>query len=161
MISTIVQILGTDYLGLNDATAEPMADVFTTKKTAWTFNSILPEILKKTKLPLPINAKVNKRARGDAARFATPLHDAAWWEEKTRDFDFTVEDKLDAASYNRILWTGIMGEQVPYPAERSGRDLRHNRKQFLDKYRRRLSQETHKQPPAATQDTSGNCGNNQ
>lgn len=73
-----------------------------------------------------------------AARYSKPLRDASWWEEKTKGFDFSVEDKVDAAAYNRILWQGVMGDFVPYPTARSGQDLRHNRKQLLAQYRKNL-----------------------
>jgi hypothetical protein len=29
--------------------------------------------------------------------------------------DFRGEDRLDADRYNRILWKGIMGDDVSYP----------------------------------------------
>ena len=139
VISTIVDILGIEHLGLNDADTEPMADIFTTKTQKWTFNSIIPQILKSSNLPLPMNAKNTKRS-GDiaAALYAKPLHDGAWWTEKTNGLDFSVEDKVDAAAYNRLLWQGIMGDFVPYPTARSGLDLRHNRKQLLADYRKTL-----------------------
>ena len=139
VISTIVDILGIDHLGLNDADAEPMTDIFTSKTQKWAFNSIVPEILRSSTLPLPISARKIKPA-GDllAARYSKPLRDASWWEEKTKGFDFSVEDKVDAAAYNRILWQGVMGDFVPYPTARSGQDLRHNRKQLLAQYRKNL-----------------------
>src|SRR5260370_36509268 len=112
-----------EHLGLNDADAEPMANLFSTSTQTWTFNYIVPDILKTTQLPLPMTAKRVKPAGGLlAARYSRPLHDASWWEEKTKGFDFTVEDKVDAAAYNELLWQGIMGDFVPYPGERSGRD---------------------------------------
>lgn len=139
VISTIVDVLGIDHLGLNDADTEPMADIFTANTQKWTFNSIIPEILKSSTLPLPISAR-KIRPAGDllAARYSKPLHDASWWEEKTKGFDFSVEDKLDTAKYNQILWQGLMGDFVPYPTARSGRDLRHNRKQLIAEYRKSL-----------------------
>jgi hypothetical protein len=53
--------------------------------------------------------------------------------------DFTSEDRFDFASYNRILWKGLMGSQ-PYPAAPTGIDLRHNRAELLARYRRSLKQ---------------------
>jgi hypothetical protein len=38
---------------------------------------------------------------------------------------------LDAVLYNRILWQGLVGENIPYPSARDGRDLRHNRDTLL------------------------------
>jgi hypothetical protein len=59
--------------------------------------------------------------QGDALPRST--HDAAWWEEKTKGFDFSAEDRIDSDKFNRILWEGLMGDK-PYPTTRSGADLR-------------------------------------
>jgi hypothetical protein len=44
--------------------------------------------------------------------------------------DFTSEDRMDFADYNRILWKGLMGNK-PYPADPTGIDLRQNREELL------------------------------
>ncbi|MFY9528911.1 MAG: YncE family protein [Candidatus Acidiferrales bacterium] len=141
VISTIVDILGIEHLGLNDADAEPMADCFGTRASKWTFNTIIPEILKtSTTLPLPVSAK-NVQPAADKALvviYSKPLHDAAWWAEQTEGFDFSVEDRLDAVRYNQLLWRGIMGEDRPYPAARSGLDLRRNREVLLKQWKQAL-----------------------
>ena len=49
--------------------------------------------------------------------------------------DFSVEDHLDTVKFNHILWEGTMGER-PYPDVRSGEDLRGNRQQLLEEYRK-------------------------
>jgi YVTN family beta-propeller protein len=137
MIATIVDILGMGHLGLNDADAEPMADCFQPSKANWTFNAIVPTILKtSTTLPLPISVKkvVSPKRESVDARFSKPLHDGSWWAAQTVGFDFSVEDRVNPVVYNPLLWKGIMGDSVPYPAARSGLDLRHNRKQLLRNY---------------------------
>jgi hypothetical protein len=48
--------------------------------------------------------------------------------------DFSKEDLVDGAQFNRILWQGLMGSK-PYPATPSGLDLRANRAQILARYR--------------------------
>jgi DNA-binding beta-propeller fold protein YncE len=137
MISTIVGILGMDHLGLNDAEAAPMAAVFAPTSHAWTFEAIVPEILRTSTLPLPGGAN-SGNSSGNVLRagVAKPRHDSAWWTENTAGFDFSAEDKIDSTKYNIILWQGLMGDTAPYPAERSGRDLRKNRKQLLTEYRK-------------------------
>jgi hypothetical protein len=45
---------------------------------------------------------------------------------------------MDFASYNRILWAGLMGNQ-PYPAALSGTDLRLNRAVLLADHQTSLS----------------------
>jgi DNA-binding beta-propeller fold protein YncE len=137
MISTIVELLGMEHLGLNDAEAAPMAEVFTNTPQAWTFDAIVPEILRRSHLPLAATpAAVASSYDSTAETYAEPLHDAAWWAEKTKDFDFSAEDKIDAGKYNLLLWQGLRGDATPYPVERTGRDLRHHRERLLSQYRK-------------------------
>jgi hypothetical protein len=53
--------------------------------------------------------------------------------------DFSVEDHVDGAQFNRILRQGLMGSK-PYPATPSGLDLRANRAQLLERYRANAEQ---------------------
>ena len=51
--------------------------------------------------------------------------------DKTKGFDFSVEDHLgDVDKFNRIVWQGLKGS-LPYPEQRTGADLRQNRQQLL------------------------------
>jgi hypothetical protein len=43
-------------------------------------------------------------------------HDGNWWAQQTNKMNFTKADMIDAAAYNRLLWRGIKGENVPYPS---------------------------------------------
>jgi hypothetical protein len=61
------------------------------------------------------------------------LHDAAWWAEALKPFDFHDANKIDVEAYNRVLWEGTMGD-IPYPTTRSGKDLRKNRAQLLKQW---------------------------
>jgi DNA-binding beta-propeller fold protein YncE len=108
LLRTITDILGLDHLGLIDANAGPMLDLFDTaaRNAGWTYTASASGLLKLTTLPLPADT-----AFGPVAR---PTRDMAYWAAATRQFDFSEEDKLDADAYNRILWTGLMGSK-PYP----------------------------------------------
>src|SRR5262249_3479795 len=119
----------------NEASADPMDKVFQKKASDWRFSANVPASLRTTQLPLP--ATVAKRNSKPEAIFAGPLadHDAEYWETATRGFDFSVEDRLDARQYNRILWRGVMGDDVPYPEARTGLDLRKNRSHLLKAWR--------------------------
>jgi len=44
--------------------------------------------------------------------------------------DYDEEDKLDTPRFNRELWKGLMAGK-PYPKQRSGKNLRENRKSIL------------------------------
>jgi len=48
---------------------------------------------------------------------------ARYWAAKTAGFNFDRADQVDAPTYNLILWQGLVGENVAYPAGRDGRDL--------------------------------------
>jgi hypothetical protein len=115
LMRTMEDILGLAPLNFHDANARPMANVFDLKQVNWTYDARVPDMLRSTQLPLPPQ-------RG-AASAVHPRHDAAYWTQRTRGFDFSAEDRLNAAVYNRVLWTGTVGER-PYPATRDG----HNRR---------------------------------
>ncbi|MGZ4874529.1 MAG: bifunctional YncE family protein/alkaline phosphatase family protein [Candidatus Angelobacter sp.] len=127
LLRTMEEVLGIKPLGLNDALQPPMAEVFSTQQVAWTHKARVPSILRSTKLPLPAATAEDKAP----AASLVPGHDAAYWADKTKAFDFTAEDKLDSQSFNMVLWTGLKGEAQPYPSEREGRDLRKHRSAIL------------------------------
>jgi len=122
LIRTMEAVLGTAPLGLNDAMADPMAEVFDIHASAdWRFEARVPAMLRSTKLPLP---------PGREACLARPTHDAAWWAAAMKGQDFSAEDRLDTAAYNRALWRGLRGNE-PYPGARNGADLRSHRAELL------------------------------
>jgi YVTN family beta-propeller protein len=125
MLRTIEEILGMQPLGLYDALQPPMAAVFSTEPAQWTYSAHVPAILRTTRLPLPKASRKEKRAASQ------PRHDASYWTQKTEGYDFSAEDKLDAAQFNLVLWNGLKGEDQPYPSERDGRDLSRDRKNLL------------------------------
>jgi DNA-binding beta-propeller fold protein YncE len=147
-ISTIVDILGMEHLGLTDYAALPMADIFKPAPADWAFNVTLPAILVNAAGGDYVTAQQSfdptyhvKNAAPDnwlTARYSQPLHDGAWWIQQTKGMDFSREDRLDANRYNRLLWEGVMGEGVPYPESRSRANLRRNRKKLLQNYYRSL-----------------------
>lgn len=126
---TIEEVLGLPPLNLNDALARPMADIFNSKPSPWSYTATPSAFLyENTDLPLskPAGLIVPK-----------PTHDAQYWAQVTRGMDFSTEDRFDFARYNRILWKGLMGDQ-PYPAAPTGIDLRQNRAELLARYQHSL-----------------------
>ena len=113
MIRTMELILGLAPLNVHDSTILPMTAVFDPSVTKWTYQAQVPPMLRSTKLPLP----------GDGGPVVKPAHDAAYWAQKMKGFDFTAEDKLDTVAYNRILWEGTKGNAT-YPEKRPGTDMR-------------------------------------
>jgi len=135
VLRTIEELLGIKPLGINDGLEEPINDAFQAHSEPWAFSAIVPDVLRSTALPLPpANASVKQ-----ASLLSFPMHDANYWEEKTRGMDFSVEDHLDTARFNRVLWQGLMGDSTPYPS-RSGADLRQNRKSLLEQFKNKSSQ---------------------
>jgi YVTN family beta-propeller protein len=128
MIRTIEEILGVPPQNLHDAGARPMLAIFDPTRKNWTYRAAPSPLLLRTQLPLErVQPNIRHAAAGEGPK---PLHDAAWWADKTKGFDFTDADRNDPAIYNRVLWAGTMGSR-PYPTARSGLDLRHDRGALL------------------------------
>jgi hypothetical protein len=109
MLRTIEDILGVEHLNLHDGGAHPMAALFDLRQRHWTFDASPSDILRtSTTLPLP------PKPPGAATLPLRSTHNAAWWANHTRGFDFRSEDRIDAQAFNRLLWTGLKGDQ-PYP----------------------------------------------
>src|SRR6267142_995889 len=151
MIATIVDILGIQHLGTYDALDRPMTDAFSKSAKKWDFASIVPDILRTmTQLPLPAdNAKTPRKRDALSAFYSRPRHDVAYWSEKTAGFNFDQADQVNASNYNLILWKGLVGDDVAYPAERDGRDLSKNRGALLKQWRESRIREFTQQQRAA------------
>src|SRR5262249_5486537 len=99
----------------NTAFQRPMADVFDANSNGkWTYTAEASPVLATTMLALA--------QRGDGVRFAAgpaiaPQHDAAYWDRVTAGFNFSEADQVPPALFNRVLWTGLMGDK-PYPTMR-------------------------------------------
>lgn len=132
MMRTIVDILGLKPLGINDATADPMSDVFQMRLEPWTYRAIVPQVLRSTSLPLP--PPTGTQSSSAVMHAGSGLDNAGFLAQKTQGMDFTREDDLNVQLFNRILWQAMKGD-VPYPTQRNGRDLRNNRKQLLHQFK--------------------------
>jgi DNA-binding beta-propeller fold protein YncE len=108
VLKTIEEILGTGPIGLNDALAEPMADVFDLHFGDWSYKALLPDVLYTTKLPLPPSG----HAISDA-----PRHSAAYWDKAMAGQDFSGPDRVNPATFDQALWRGLKG-QTPSVATR-------------------------------------------
>jgi hypothetical protein len=139
MIRTIEDILGLEPLGLTDALAAPMTEVFEETLRPWTYTALVAEVLRTTELPLPPRTASNSLPLTESVlAFAKPRHDAAYWQKAMGWQNFKVEDKLDPKRFNEALWRGLMGEETPYPEVRHGRDLSHDRQRLLSAYRQSM-----------------------
>ncbi|MCX5997226.1 MAG: phosphoesterase, partial [Chloroflexi bacterium] len=130
-LRTIEMVLGLPPMNLNDALGRPMADVFNTTPSKWSFSATPSPALYNTKLPLP--------PKPASLIVPKPTHNAEYWAAVTKGVDFTSADKMDFPTYNRILWTGLMSGQ-PYPAAPTGMDLSQNREELLARHDRSLKQ---------------------
>jgi DNA-binding beta-propeller fold protein YncE len=134
MLRTIEEILGITPLGLFDALQPPMTEVFSAKQAAWNYSARVPAVLRTTELPLPPAVAEKKPP--------VPRRDAAYWIENSQGFDFSVEDRLDSARFNLVLWQGLKGDGEPYPSERDGRDLSQDRQRLLQRFLSRKDADT-------------------
>jgi YVTN family beta-propeller protein len=115
VVRTIEDILGVNYLGLNDANARPMSDVFIKQPNLQPYTAPIPGILCQP----PVDPNLVPECHNPGNRPVTvaikPLHDGAWWARETKGFNFNHPDLINADLFNRILWKGIMGDDKPYP----------------------------------------------
>src|SRR5579862_413148 len=115
VVRTIEDILGVNYLGLNDANALPMSDVFIKQPNLQPYTAPIPGILCEP----PVNPDLVPECSNPGKRPITvavkSLHDGAWWAQATKGFNFNHPDMINSELFNRILWKGIMGDDKPYP----------------------------------------------
>ena len=110
-IRTMEEVLGLSPMNLNDAIAAPMADIFNTTPSPWSFTAAPSAYLYNTRLllpPAPVGTIVPK-----------PTHNAKYWARAMKGMDFSDADLVDPVEFNRILWKGMMGNK-PYPAGLAG-----------------------------------------
>jgi len=123
MLRTIEDILGVQPLGLQDATAEPMSDIFAMTPNLQPYTVIVPSDLCQAPVdPTLVPACSNPNAlKSQAYRSA---HSGTWWEQQSQanHLVWNGPDKNDASLYNRLLWTGIMGDK-PYPPNAGASDF--------------------------------------
>lgn len=133
VLRTMEDLLGINYVGMNDANAEPMVDAFTRIPNFKPYKAVIPGNLCTT--PVDPNLVPACKDAQAVKTVAMPLlRDRQWWTKATVGFNFEVEDILDSEAFNRVLWAGIKGDNVPYPTVRSRVDLRQNRAQLLEKW---------------------------
>ena len=123
MIRTIEEVLGLGAMGLNDALAQPMTEVFDLSRADWTFDATVPAVLRTTALPLPPTRVAESGCPVNA-------HTGGYWAAAMAGQNFSEEDRLNTTAFNHALWRGLKGE-TPYPADRDGRDLRAGREKLL------------------------------
>ena len=127
LLRTVEAVLGLKPLGLNDALAAPMADLFDPAQSSWTFRAKAAEVLRTTQLPIPADRFTASGSTADGCSGRS----AAWWAEAMRGQDFRTEDKLDTTAFNAALWKGL--GDGPEPIDRNGLELRAGRNDLLAK----------------------------
>jgi len=135
-IRTMEEVLGLPPMNLNDALGRPMADIFNTFPTPWTFTAAPSALLYNSQLPLPL--------RQAGLKVPKSTHNAKYWARAMKGMDFADADRVDADDFNLVLWKGIMGNK-PYPKVPSGIDLRRNRGELLAAYQQALRKKEVKQ----------------
>jgi DNA-binding beta-propeller fold protein YncE len=122
ILRTIEAVLGLKPLGLNDALAMPMADVFDSSQSNWAYRAEAAGVLRTTKLPIPAERFFPEASSASACT----AHDAGYWAAAMKGQNFVTEDRLDASAFNRALWRGL--GSGPEPLVRDARDLSEGRR---------------------------------
>ncbi|MEA3081277.1 MAG: hypothetical protein QOD54_945, partial [Sphingomonadales bacterium] len=122
ILRTIEAVLGLKPLGLNDALASPMADVFDLSESQWSYRADAAGILRMTRLPI---APERFNVRASNVSGACSGRSAEYWQAAMEGQNFRSEDRLDADAFNSALWRGL--GTGPEPMLRDGRDLRRQR----------------------------------
>jgi DNA-binding beta-propeller fold protein YncE len=130
LLRTIEDVLGLPPLGLHDGLAEPMSDVFDLTQSTWSYDAVVPDVLRATQLPLDAPAQRKSERDAPAGCFAASRHDAAWWDAAMAGQDFSAEDRLDTPKFNSALWAGLRGEDS-VASDRPAADLRTGRSEML------------------------------
>jgi YVTN family beta-propeller protein len=129
MLRTMEDILGIDHLGMNDANAPPMSDVFTTHPNLQPYTVIIPGVLCQP----PVHPDLVPQCNDPLARKTRPVRaqrGPSWWRDRAKRFVFTRPDSGDADAFNRLVWEGLR-PGTPYPVARNGADLRAQRSALL------------------------------
>ncbi|MFI5239974.1 MAG: hypothetical protein ACHQQP_09195, partial [Gemmatimonadales bacterium] len=92
VIATMSEILHTGSLSQFDYYGRPLRDIWTAKPDLTPYVALTPAV--------DLNEKNARNGAGAAA---------------SARLDLTEEDRADENTFNRILWTAIKGESVPYP----------------------------------------------
>ena len=115
VLRTIEDILGVDHLGLNDANALPMSDVFIKEPNLQPYTAPIPGILCEPPVDPTLVPECKNPGKRPITAAVKSLHDGKWWAQQTKGFNFKHPDMVNADLFNRILWKGIMGDDKPYP----------------------------------------------
>jgi YVTN family beta-propeller protein len=139
VLRTMEDLLDINHLNFSTADAAPMSDVFTLTPNLTPYTAVVPGGL----CAPPVDPNLVPACQNSSAKITSPipdLHNSAWWAAKTKGFDFSDADRIDSEVFNRVLWQGTMGDDVPYPTVRSGLDLRQNRAPLLKRWREEKAQ---------------------
>ncbi len=119
VLRTIEALLDLKPLGLNDALASPMADLFDPAQSNWSYRAEAADILRTTQLPITADRFITSRT--DPVTSCAG-RSTSYWAAAMKGQNFRTEDRLNTADFNSALWKGLgMGHE---PLVRDGRDLR-------------------------------------
>jgi YVTN family beta-propeller protein len=99
VLRTIEILLDLPPLGQQDAVAPPLEAAFRLEPDLTPFVAKVPSVLRSSSLPLP--------PPGAGERASAPRGDRASWANATKGLDFTREDALPTARWNRIVACGL------------------------------------------------------
>jgi YVTN family beta-propeller protein len=107
-LRTVEDLLGIQHLGLQDANAIAMSDVFTNEPNLQGYRAIIPGSLCKA----PVAPDLVPECASPYEQRTRPVpsrHNSTWWNRATASLDFTKPDAVPPQIYNQILEYGITG----------------------------------------------------
>ncbi|HEY1654256.1 MAG TPA: alkaline phosphatase family protein [Candidatus Tumulicola sp.] len=106
VLRTIEAFLDVPPLGMYDANAPAMDDVFTREPdVARGYTAVLPGNLCRRPVRRDLAPEC---AHGRHTAIREPLRGAAWWIAQTRGFNFNRPDAIDPRRFNALLQTGLL-----------------------------------------------------
>ncbi len=119
-LRTVEDLLGLPPLGLTDANAAPMSEVFAETPNLQPYTAIIPGSLCAAPVhPDLVPECFSPNNRSLRTRRIGQLHDSAWWAKQTAGMDFRQPDHLDSGAYNALLEYGITGHGKPPVASKA------------------------------------------
>jgi DNA-binding beta-propeller fold protein YncE len=106
VLRTMEDILGIAHLGLNDANARPMSDVFSKTPDLRPYDAIIPGGLCRKPVDQSLVPDCLHPGR-NVTHAAADRHDGAWWAQATQGMDFSHPDRIDSARFNAVLVSGL------------------------------------------------------
>jgi YVTN family beta-propeller protein len=108
-LRTVEELTGSRPLGLNDANAVGMSDVFTVVPNYTAYDPIIPGSLCAAPVATDLVPGCSNPSLSKSRR-VVQLHNSIWWQKMTAGMNFRQPDRIDSQYFNALLQVGITGK---------------------------------------------------